>query len=68
MPQRTISAINVPASNSQAEAPNTMATPLQAKARPNALRARAKSAEASRRNDRSVCLAESTVARPACPT
>ncbi|KAG0921902.1 hypothetical protein G6F31_020124 [Rhizopus arrhizus] len=60
--------MRVAAISSQADAPNTIATPAQASARPNALRASAKSAEANRRNERSECLAESAAARPAAPT
>lgn len=67
-PARCSSAMIAPVSSSQAEAPNTTAMPAQARPRPNALRARARSAEISRRNARLVSLADPSVALPASLT
>src|SRR5690606_13637143 len=65
---RCIRATAAAVASSQAEAPNTTATPVQARARPMAERAMAISADSSPRRARSESAVAEMASRPVCPT
>ena len=60
--------ISVAISSNHADAPNAIATPVNASVRPSALRASDTSAKSSVRNALAASLAASRPARPAAPT